>query len=833
MANKHIDVFKAAHDTAYAASLSAADWEVALTSPDFDLLLGEFPETAERLLKDNPRARGFVPGSLGRATGNRSLLADPAAFTVVGKPIRRLHGLGVVTSLGNYVSNMTVPGMLIMRTLRSPHPHAKVVSIDDSKARALPGVVEVIHRFNLDEKENVRVSAGPPEHFLFSEEVFMVGQPIAALVATTQYAADEALRLIEVQYEVLPAVTDWREGMKASTPKQWDNKLDGTIARVQEDGIGDAAAGLAAAEVVVEVESARAFEQHMALEPTTSVIWWDNGRVVMYYTTQHAHGSRSGLAQRLGMPQGQVRVVTTGYMGSGYGYRAGIDVDEVHAALLAKRTGRPVKRTATRSEDFVTRGHRPQFHNTVKLGFQKDGTLTTIDADVIANVGARGGSAASGSWFQYQHLYNAANIGLKGTDVFTNSYFVGPYRCVSHPAATLGLEVAMDEAAYKLGIDPVELRLKNFNLTGSPFEGRPYSNPGIAATLTETAKAIDWANKWHAPRAKEVRPGVFHGIGIACHTCSHGAGTAPASGIVVVNVDGSMNVISGSNEIGPGQRTQMAMIASEASGVPFERTFITPEVDTDLTVDAGSSTGSRQTNTGGWGAYDAAIDARTQILDWGAKLFVANAKREDPPRTIEVSPDQLTIVNGEVVFKDNAELKLTLAQVVASSGGPIIGRAVHFQDPTWTRLAFATQAAEVEVDTVTGSITVTRYVAAHDVGRAINPFGLEQQIEGGVVMSLGAALTEELLLDSATGLPISDNILEYKALSIKDVPVKIDSILIEYPKEYGVFGAHGIGEPAIALAGPVISNAVYNAIGVRIASLPISRSKVLAALNSA
>ena len=833
MANKHIDLFKAVHDTAYAASLSAADWEVAVTSPDFDLLVGEFPEMAARLFKENKQLRRFAPGDLGRGAGNRSLQTEATAFQVVGTRVPRLQGVGVVTPLGSYTSNMAMPGMVFMRTLRSPHPHAKIVSIDDSAARAFPGVLEVIHRFNLDEKENVRVSAGPPEHFVFSEEVFMVGQPVAALVATTQYVADEAIRLIKVEYEVLPAVTDYREGMKASTPKQWDNKLDGTIARVQEDGLGDTAAGFAAAELVVEVQSDRSFEQHLALEPTTSLTWWDNGRVMMYYTTQHAHGSRSGLAQRLGLPQAQVRVINTGYTGSGYGYRAGIDVDEVHAALLAKRTGRPVKRTATRSEDFVTRGHRPQFHNLVKLGFLKDGTLTTIEADVIANVGARGGAAAAGSWFQYQNLYKAENIGLKGTDVFTNSYIAGPYRCVSHPAATLGMEVAMDEAAYKLGIDPVELRLKNFNLEGSPFDKRPYSNPGIATTLTEAAKAIDWSNKWHAPKAKEVRPGVFHGIGIAAHTCNHGAGTAPASGMVIINTDGSMNVISGSNEIGPGQRTQMAMIAAEAASIPFARTFITPDVDTDVTADAGSSTGSRQTNTGGWGVYEAALDARTQVLEWGAKLFVANAKREDPPRTIEVKPEELDVVNGEVIFKDKPDVKLTVAEVVASSTGPIIGRAVHIQDPTWTRLCYATQAAEVEVDTVTGSIHVLKYVAAHDIGRAINPFALEQQIEGGVVMSLGAALTEELLLDTATGLPISDNILEYKTLSIKDVPAKIDIVLVEHPKEYGVFGAHGIGEPAIALAGPVISNAVYNAIGVRVASLPISRSKILAALNSA
>jgi xanthine dehydrogenase molybdenum-binding subunit len=336
MARKVVDVFKAAHDAAYAASLSSAEWDALIASSDFDLLAGEYPELASQLLKSGPKRIGIQAGRLGRMAANRSLQQDAAEFKIVGQRIPRVQGIGVVTSVGDYVVNMTVPGMLFMRTLRSPHPHAKVLSIDDSQARALPGVMEIIHRFNLTEDENIRFSAGPPEHYLFSEEVFMVGQPIAAVAATSLDAADEAIRLIEVEYEVLPAVLDFREGMKATTPKQWESELDGTIARIQEDAHGDPEAGLAEAEVVVEAITGRSFEQHLALEPTTSVLWWDNERVVMYYTTQHAHGSRSGLAQRLGMPQGQVRVVTTGYMGSGYGYRAGIDVDEVHAALLAK-----------------------------------------------------------------------------------------------------------------------------------------------------------------------------------------------------------------------------------------------------------------------------------------------------------------------------------------------------------------------------------------------------------------------------------------------------------------------------------------------------------------
>lgn len=832
MSETFVDLNKAVRDPAYAARLTSVEWEALIRSPEFDELVGEFPELAEQFIKTNEsQLTRFGLGAYGKAKANLSLATED--FAVLGKRIPRIQGLGVVTGLGNYVQNMTMPGMLHMRTLRSPHPHARVVSIDTSQAEALSGVVDIVHRFNLSEEENVRVSSGPPENYLFNEEVYRVGWPIAALVAESPQIADEAIRLIEVEYEVLPAVLNYPDGMKADTPKQWDNEFDGTILNVREDMLGDPEQGLAEADVVIEAESTRSVEQHMALELTTNIVWWDSDRVHMYYTNQHAHGTRDGLAQRLGLPRSKVRVVQTGYMGSGYGYRSGIDVDEVHAAILSRRTGRPIKRMATRSEDFVTRGHRPQFHNTVKLGLKRDGTLTAITADVIANMGASAGFAgASGSWPQYQNLYKSPNIGLKAMDVFTNSYISGPYRCVSHPAATLAMETALDRAAYELGIDPIELRLKNFNLEGNPFTGQPFSNPGIETALTEVAKTIEWDKNWHEPGANEIRPGVFHGIGVACHLCTHGAGSAGGSGMVVIEQDGSMNVLSGSTDIGPGERTLMAMIAAETAGIPFDQTSITPYVDTDLTSNTAATNGSRQTNTAGWGMYEAGMDAKRQLMEWGAQLFVKNAASESPAREIEVAPEELDVKEGFVFFIDDPETRVPVSQVVTFSPGPIIGRGVHVQDPTWYRVALATHAAEVEVDTVLGTVKVLRYVAAHDVGKALNPFALEQQIEGGVGMALGAALTEEMLVDEATGLPINDNILDYKALTIKDLPQKIDIILVEHAKEYGVYGAHGIGEPVMGPPGPTICNAVFNAIGVRVDSLPVTRDKILAALQA-
>jgi len=831
MNNIFVDVHKAVQDARYAARLTHAEWEALVTSPDWAVILAEYPEIAQDFVDANrstfERFGFFQEAEPIMETGLLGVGAKEN-YSVVGTRKTRIQGVGVVTSTGNYVEGMAMAGMLFQKTLRSPHPHAIVKSIDTSEAEAIPGVMDIIHYYNLAEEENVRVSAGPPARYLFNQEVLQVGAPIAALVAKSEHIADEAIRKIKVEYEILPAVLDMFEGMQANTPKQWDNEFNGTILSVQEQSIGDMAAGLADADRVIEMEVNRSVEQHMALEPTSSLIYWENGRLIVYYTSQWAHGVRNGLAQNLNLPQSQIRVIQTGYMGSGYGFRSGADLDETHAAILARRTGRPIKRVATRSEDFVTRTHRPQFNIKVQAGVKKDGTLTALSSDVIANVGAQRASAASGSWYNFQNLYNVPNISLKATDVYTNTYLSGPYRCVSHPAGTLAMEITLDQVAHEIGMDPVEFRLKNFNLAGNLFNGTPFSNPGIATTLTQAAEAIGWASKWHPPGTKEVAPGVFHGIGIASHACSHGGGLGGA-GMVVVSADGSMNVISASNDLGGGQRTEMAMIGAETIGIPFEKVHITPYVDTDNTADTIGTFGSLQTNTGGSGVYEAAMDAKRQILDLAVGLFLRNLE-------LEVTADDLDTGDGFVFVKENPEdARIPISQVVASGGfgASVMGRGRHQAIGGFTRIAYATHAAEIEVDSLTGSIKVIDYAAAHDIGKAMNPLGLEQQIQGGVVMALGAALSEKMLIDNATGLPLTENILEYEVRTIKDVPRDIKVVLVEHARAYGVFGAHGVGEPPMSPPGPALSNAIFNALGVRVTAMPYTRDKILAAVRAA
>jgi xanthine dehydrogenase molybdenum-binding subunit len=821
-----IDLLRVAQDAQYAATLTAEEWSEIAHSGEWLQMVAEQRELVSAALETHAAS---IPNY------GQAVPATPAAvlngpYTVVGQKVPRVHGIGVVTGLGQYTEHMTMPGTLYTRTLRSPHPHANVKSVDVSKAESFPGVHAVLYQGNLPALyQDVELGSGPPDRGLFDTEVFEVGAPVAIVAAESEHIADEAIRMIEVQYEILPAALDFLEAMKSTTPHQFDTKLDGLVLGVtpplmrgDPDTKGD---------VNVDVVATKSVENHLALELTNSLSWWDNDKLVMYYTNQWAHGIRSGLSQALKIPQNKVRVVQPGYVGSGYGFRSNVELPEIHSAILAKITGRPIHTTYTRAEDFVIRTHRPQFRNEMHLSVNKDGSIVSGNFKVIANVGAARSAAANGSWFNMQDLYTIPNLKLEAVDVFTNSYKQGPYRCVSHPNGTLALEVTMEKAAYAIGMDPVQFRLNNLNEQGNPDTKKAFSNPGIRDCIQQAADKIGWKQNWHAPKAKEVRPGVFHGIALSAHACSHGGGGNPATGQVIINTDGSVQLSSAANEIGDGQRTTMAMIAAESLGVPLYNVTISTSIDTDLTTDNSGSFGSIQTNTGGRGMYEAGQDARRQILDWGAKKMIDDAKKAN--QTSDVKAEDLDLKDGKVFLKSDPTKTAPLKDIVQFAGASILGRSIYTQDPQWERTAWAAHAAEIEVDTLTGSISVTKYVAAHDIGRAINPFALEQQIEGGVVMSLGAALTEQLLSDVATGLPLNPNMLDYKPLSIKDAPKDIEVILVEHPKEYGVFGAHGIGEPPMAPAAPTMSSAVYNAIGVWITDMPITREKVLAALKTA
>ena len=820
-----IEAVRVVQDAAYAASLSDQDWYALAQDPAWQEMVSEQSEMVAGVIAQYGNK---LPG--GGQTSAPTEIPVFRPFQGIGTDIARIQGYGIVTNQGTYTENLRMAGMLFMKTLRSRYPHAKIKSIDTSAAEKIPGVRKILHRGNLPEEyKDVFLGSALPTRFLFSEEVFEVGAPIAVIAADSEHIGDEAMRAIKVEYEVLPAALDMIEAMKSSTPKQFQSNLDGTTIAVTAPLVrGDPTT--AKADVVVDVVARKSTEQHVALEMTNSLSYWDGDKLNMTYTNQHGHGTRSGLSQALKIPQNKVRVFQTGYLGSGYGYRSGIDLSEAHAAILSKVTGRPIKNMYTRYEDFVTRTHRPEFRNEMKLGVNRDGAISFGIFKVIANVGAQRAGAANGAWVNMQLLYKIPNLRLEAVDVMTNSYKSGPYRCVSHPNGTFALETMMDKAAYAINMDPIDFRLKNLNEVGNPDTGRPFSNLGVRDCITELSKAINWKSVWHAPKAKQVRPGVFHGIGMAAHLCSHGAGSNPSTGQVIINSDGSVQAVSGVTDIGSGQRTNMMMVAAEALGVPLSMVTITPYVDTDNTTDSGGTNGSRMTNTGGRGMYEAGNDARNQVLKYAADKFntdFATAKVDTrvTAADVDMGPD------GGIFLKNDKAKKLTLAAVVQFKATSIIGKSDYLQPTNWEQVAVAAHAAEVEVDTVTGSVKITRYVAAHDVGKAFNPFSVRQQVEGGVVMATGAVFTEELLIDKATGLPLNPNLLDYRPLSIKDAPLA-ETIIIEKPKAYGTFGGHGLGEPPMGPPAPAIVNAVYNAVGVWVTEMPLTRDKLLAALKA-
>jgi len=836
-----IAALRVIQDLGYARSLTGEQWMALARDPAWLTLAAEQPELVQAVLDHV----GILP-TLVQATPSPS-----ETYQSLGTNVPRIHGLGIVTGLGRYTQQLTRAEMLFMQVLRSPHAHARIKKIDSSTAEKMPGVVRVLHRFNAPkEYADVRFSGGPPVRLIFPEEVFEVGAPIAAVAAESPHAADEATHAIVVEYEELPSVVDILEGMRASTPKQWENRLDGTTISVSRPLVrGEPDKALAEADAVVQSVTDKPTEQNCPLELTSGLYWWDNDRLNMIWTSRWPHGHRATMAQALGIDQSKVRVVNTGYLGSSYGSHRDVDISEIQAAIMAKVTNRVIRHMNTRAEDLIDRTHRGAEHNEGKLGVKRDGTMVGAAWRIIGDTGAnRRFSVASGSWSGLQNTYTIPNLRLEAVDVLTNRFKSGTFRCVSHPNGTFAQEVLVEKAAYAINMNPLDIRLKNLNEVGNPDSKRPFSNPGIRDCLIATADKIEWKQNWHAPKTKEVRPSVFHGMGLAVHMCNHGAGGNPATGMVVINGDGTLTVISGAAEVGGGQRTQMAIIASEALGIPLAMTAVSAAADSDVTSDTGITAGSRQTNSGGWGIYEAAMDARQQVLEWAARRFAAGPRRggpfggppivteEGPERTVEtgtpVEVDQLDIRDGNVFFKNAPDKKLAMREVVSFATNPIIGRGAHIQDPKWERLAMGAAAVEIEVDTVTGSIKVLKYVAAHDVGRAINRQGVEQQIEGGVVQGISAALYEHLLTDDATGQPINPNILDYKLASIKDVPEKIETIIIEKPKEYGVYGAHGIGEPPTAMAAPAIANAVYNAVGVWVEQAPFTPARILAALKA-
>ena len=734
-----------------------------------------------------------------------------ARFQVVGKPIPRVEGDLKVTGKAQYAYDVRLPGQLYARMLRSPHPHARIVRIDTSKAEALNGVRAVLSRNNAEGVSWFQDTE------LFSEVVRYVGEEVVAVAADSEEIADDALRLIAVEYEVLPFVVDATAALKPGAPKIHE---DGNIAGEPEEyERGNVDAALASADVVVEAEYVTQAALHNCLEPHGCTAAWERDRLTIWDSTQSVFDVRQEVAKRLGLPEHHVRVIKQ-FMGGGFGSKQIAWKHTGIAALLSKQAGRPVQLMLDREAENLASGNRNPTRQKVKIGAKRDGTLVAVQADVIQAVGAYmvGGEAAAVVG-PYKSLYRCENVKTKQTPVYVNAGPTVAFRAPGYVEGAFALESAMDELARKLGIDPLDLRLKNYSEKDQE-EDQPYTAPnGLRACYEAVEKAFDW----RAARKRGSQAGKGskrRGIGLAAHDWIGGAGHPPGYAWVKWNADGSVDVVAGTHDIGTGSTTGLSQIAAEELSLPIEQVALHLG-DTAYGPYAPVSSGSATQATIGPAIQAAAIDARRQLFEAAAPM-------------LEVAAVDLELHDGQVRVKGQPARQIEVAEVLGKIQPNMIqGRGSRGPNPEGKTIhTFGVQAAEVEVDTDTGEITVLRIVAAHDCGRIVNPLMVESQVIGAVTQGIGFALTEERIIDDGRGYVMNANLEEYKVPTVLDIP-EIINVPLDLPDpEANPTGAKGIGESPLIPTAPAIANAVYDAIGVRIHQTPLTRARVLRGMES-
>jgi xanthine dehydrogenase YagR molybdenum-binding subunit len=736
-------------------------------------------------------------------------------FRVIGKRQPKLDGFEKVTGRAKFASDFSLPGMLCLKVLRSPYPHARIVSIDTSKALALPGVKAV-----LTHKDMAAYPRWNPSYPILTDEPHFQGDDVALVAAIDEETALEALNLIKVDYQVLPFVLDPEEAMKPGAPKiiPEGNLIGGKPVTVSR---GDVKKGFAEADIVYEARYRTPFNQHATMETRVCIAKWEGGRLTIWDSTQGVFEVQKAIAKALKIPQSKVHV-TSEFMGGGFGDKGNPGRYSTLAAVVARKTGRPARVELDREEVYLAAGHRYPTIIDLKYGVKKDGTLTAIQAKVVADGGgyAMTPIAAFDTLGCMMSIYRCPNMTGEAYTVYTNNPTTGPMRCVGHPQGTFAQETHMDIIAEKLGMDPVEFRLKNYARLedGDQFRKIPFTSNGMEECITRAAESFQWKAK-RQKVASQAGP-VKKGYGMAVHACRHGGMPPgmPLSGTLHINADGTVNVFTGASELGCGQKTTMAMIAAEELGVLLNDVFVI-SADTDTTTDTGVTSGSRQTITGGTGVKLAAADAKNQLLDVAADELKTDKKN-------------LSIRDSKV-YVAGSDKGIPLDQIASKApGGVIVGRG-YMKIPTDVFFhGFAADFAEVEVDTRTGHVKLIKLVAAHDLGRAINPLAAESQIEGGAIQGMGFGMIEDQIYDKATGICVNPNHLNYKLMTMKDVP-EIVPIIVESVDKIGPFGAKGIGEPPYSPPTPAIANAIYNAVGVRVSELPITNRAILMGLKAA
>jgi CO/xanthine dehydrogenase Mo-binding subunit len=708
---------------------------------------------------------------------------------VVGRGVPRIDGYERALGRAVYTQDIRLPGLLHARILRSPHAHAVVTRIDVRRALSVPGVHAVLTH------ENAPPIPWYSDSRLFDAKLRYAGEEVAAVLADSEAAADEALGRIDVAYDILPAVTGAEAALRPDAPKlRPKGNLVGGRAAVSERGSVEE--GLAAADLRVEALFRTAGALHNALETHGSVAYWEGGRLTLYDSTQFVFGIRQGMADKLGLALSDVRVVMNS-MGGGFGAKNSVRKYMVIAALFARASGRPVRCVLDRVEENLATGHRHETATRVRLGVTKSGKLTALEAVIAAGGGAHAnGMMPVGGPFR--ELYACPNLRTEEHAAQVNLGPQSAFRAPGYAEGAFALESAIDIAARELGIDPLAFRLRNIPRL-DPALGVPYSRPTFRRILeTGAAHVATW------PRRPRPKGDMAYGRGLAAALWGVGGGP-PALAHVLVQADGSLQLVAGTQDLGTGTKTVLAQVAAEEFGCPLERVRVTLG-DSAVALHAPASWGSMTVASMAPAVRQAAADARKQV---------ESLMRQALGRKTRVS------------FAPEAFRKLR----AALGDWSVLGTGTRRPNPPKTRIAaFAAQWADVAVDRGTGEIRVLRLLSVHDCGRVLNPLLARSQVEGGVSQGLGFALMEGRRVDPVTHRVLNPTLLDYKVPTVRDLP-RIDVVFLDEPdRTANSTGAVGLGEPPVIPTAAAIGNAVADAIGIRLTETPFTPKRVLDAL---
>jgi CO/xanthine dehydrogenase Mo-binding subunit len=725
----------------------------------------------------------------------------------VGHSVPRVDGIEKVTGKAKFLADLVLPGMLHGKILRSPYAHARILSNDSSKAEALPGVAAVLTAADLSDL--VSTYNGRP--VIAANKVRYVGEPVAAVAATDPATAEEALSLIDVQYEELPVVIGLDAARADGAPLIHEDR-PGNICSQERVERGNVHEGFAQSDLVVEDQFTFPMVYHYAMEPHSVIAHWNDEGVTVWSSAQHPFQVRNDVAKVFRMPPYRVRMVIS-YLGGGYGSKSYTKFEPLVVAL-ARKARAPVRVCNSVSDSMLTvRRHAAKVR--VKSGFKQDGTLLAREAEIYLDTGAyddNGPQVTIRAATRVLGPYRIPHVLTNAYSVYTNSGSAGSFRAIGAPQVIFAGESQIDIAAARLGIDPAQLRLKNLLRKGEQL--RP-GLKGIDANLASGLRKLINESHWKKSKNEDAP------VGIACAVTNAGA-TPVSIAMARLQADGIVNILAGSTEMGQGVRTVLSQIAAEELTVPLGQIRILG-ADTKVTPYDSSTGSSRSTTCMGNAVQAAARDLKRQLIRIAADAF------RMPQRQIKLREGALICGEARLDFKEILERRFG-----KSSGGELIGRGETGPDITDNKLPVFWEIGmgmvELEVDEETGQVQIKRLVSVADVGKAIHPEGCVGQEEGAAMMGIGHTFFEQMVYD-ANGQLLNPNLVDYRVPGFNDVPKEFHTVLLENGDGPGPYGVRGMGEGGLLSVAPSVTNALARATGVRVRDLPLTPERVWRALK--